>query len=81
MNPIAILAPLIATATLYVSTAAAQTPPVVDGTAAPVPSLMFFTLGSALVILVVAFVMFLRKRSNRDATIKVLNPNDPSNKY
>jgi uncharacterized membrane protein len=80
VQPFSLFAWFIASITIYAAQAAAQTMPAVDGTAAPVASLMFFTLGSVLVILVVAFLLFLRKKSNRDATVKVLNPNDPSNK-
>jgi hypothetical protein len=49
-------------------------------TDAPVPDLMFFTLGAVLIIAIGAFVMFLRKRSNREATDRALNPNHPANK-
>lgn len=37
-----------------------------------IPSLMFFTLGAVLLIAVGAFVYFLRKRSNREATERAL---------
>lgn len=47
---------------------------------APVPDLMFFTLGAVLIIAIGAFIMFLRKRSNREATNRALNPNHPANK-
>jgi nitrate reductase gamma subunit len=70
----------IAVCLLYTTEALAQVPPAAGPTDAPVPSLMFFTLGAVLLILIGAFVMFLRRRSNRDVAAKVLNPNDPSNK-
>lgn len=43
-----------------------------------VPSLMFFTLGAVLLIAVGAFVYFLRKRSNRDATARALGVDEAS---
>ena len=38
-----------------------------------VPSLMFFTLGAFLLVAIVTFVMFLRNRSNREATKRGLD--------
>jgi hypothetical protein len=45
----------------------------------PVSSLMFFTLGITLVILIGGFAWFLRSRSNRAAADRALNPKNPSN--
>jgi hypothetical protein len=54
----------------------AQTTPSVLGqgvaTDTAIPSLMFFTLGSVLLIAIVSFALFLRKRSNRDAASRAL---------
>lgn len=50
------------------------------GAGEPVSTLMFFTLGAGLGIAVVALLWFLRRRSNRDAASKALNPNDPANR-
>jgi hypothetical protein len=41
--------------------------------------LIFFTLGVVLLLAVVGFMAFLRKRSNRQAADRALNPNHPSN--
>ena len=37
-----------------------------------IPGLMLFTIGAVLVVAVIAFAVFLRKRSNRDATRRAL---------
>ena len=49
-----------------------------DNTA--IPSLMFFTLGAVLLVAIALLVSFMRKRSNREAMDKVLNPKNPSNR-
>jgi hypothetical protein len=66
----------------FVGALAAITPSIAQDNSneAVVPSLMFFTIGAALVIGIGLLVLFLRKRSNRKATERVLNPNHPSNK-
>jgi hypothetical protein len=46
----------------------------------PISGLMFFTLGVVLLIAIGSFAWFLRKRSNRQAADKALNPNNPANK-
>jgi ABC-type uncharacterized transport system permease subunit len=46
----------------------------------PISLLMFFTLGGAALIAVGLFVWFLRKRSNREAADRALNPNNPANR-
>lgn len=46
----------------------------------PISTLMFFTLGIVLVIAIGAFAWFLRSRSNRKATDRALNPNNPANR-
>ena len=46
----------------------------------PISGLMFFTLGIALLIAIGSFAWFLRKRSNRQAADKALNPNNPANR-
>jgi hypothetical protein len=61
--------------------AAAQSPPPPAEVAGePISSLMFFTLGTALVLAVGGLVWFLRKRSNRAAADRALNPNNPRNR-
>lgn len=55
-------------------------PPPAEVQGEPVSTLMFFTLGAALLLAVGAFLWFLRKRSNRAAAERALNPNDPANK-
>jgi hypothetical protein len=62
------------------TSAFAQTPPPpAEVHGEPISSLMFFTLGIALLIAVGGFAWFLRKRSNRDAADRALNPNNPRN--
>lgn len=62
------------------SAAAAQTaPPPAEVYGEPISSLMFFTLGAPLVLAVGALFWFLRKRSNRAAADRALNPNNPRN--
>lgn len=46
----------------------------------PISILMFFTLGAAVVIAIGLFAWFLRKRSNRAAADRALNPNNPANR-
>ncbi len=46
----------------------------------PISMLMLFTLLAGLAIAIVAFVWFLRSRSNRDATDRALNPRNPANR-
>jgi hypothetical protein len=62
------------------ATAAAQSPPPPAEVAGePISTLMLFTLGTALVLGIGGLVWFLRKRSNRDAADRALNPNNPRN--
>jgi hypothetical protein len=65
------------------SAAVAQTVEQAPGQAAPtdaaIPSLMFFTLGIGLILALGALALFLSKRSNREATNRVVNPKHPSN--
>ena len=76
-----LLAITVSSATAY----AQQTPadPNAAQPAAPPPGademtgqLMFFTLGAALLIAIVAMLYFLRRRSNRAAADRVFNPKD-----
>lgn len=55
-------------------------PPPAEVQGEPVSTLMFFTLGIALVLAIGAFAWFLRKRSNRAAAERALDPNNPANK-
>ncbi|MGQ0457022.1 MAG: hypothetical protein ACT4OU_08165 [Hyphomicrobium sp.] len=74
---------LVAAAMLPAAVAIAQTVEPAPQQAAPtdaaIPSLMFFTLGIGLILGLGALALFLSKRSNREATERVLNPNHPSN--
>jgi heme/copper-type cytochrome/quinol oxidase subunit 2 len=66
---------------LTVANAAAQNaPPPAEVAGEPVSYLMFFTLGAVLLIAIGAFVWFLRKRSNREAAERALDPNNPANR-
>lgn len=77
--------PLFLAMTVDAATAYAQQTPA-DPNAAPAApppgademtgQLMFFTLGAALLIAVVAMLYFLRSRSNRAAADRVFNPKD-----
>ncbi|RUO98605.1 hypothetical protein [Hyphomicrobium sp.] len=46
----------------------------------PISVLMFFTIGIVLLIAIGSFAWFLRKRSNRSAADKALNPRNPENR-
>lgn len=64
----------------FASAALAQAaPPPAEVHGEPVSALMFFTLGVGLLIAVGSLVWFLRKRSNREAADRALNPNNPRN--
>jgi hypothetical protein len=72
---------LLALSLAFSGPAWAQTPPAPsEGPGEPISLLMFSTLGIALVGAIALFLWFLRKRSNRAAAERVLNPNDPSNR-
>lgn len=78
--------PLFLAMTVDAATAYAQQTPAEPNAAppaAPPPGademtgqLMFFTLGAALLIAIVAMLYFLRSRSNRAAADRVFNPKD-----
>jgi len=59
---------------------AQNAPPPAEVAGEPVSSLMFFTLGGVLLIAIGSFAWFLRKRSNRDAADRALDPNNPANR-
>lgn len=69
-------------ATLMASPAFAQAnpPPPAEGGGEPLALLMFFTIGIVFLIAVASFLYFLRKRPNREAVNRGINPNHPSNK-
>jgi hypothetical protein len=67
---IAILSVAASTPTLAQETPTVSIQSLATGTA--IPMLMFFTLGSVLLIAIGSFVMFLRKRSNRGAASRAL---------
>lgn len=61
--------------------ALAQTPPPPAEVAGePISYLMFFTLGGVLLLAIGSFVWFLRKRSNREAADRALDPSNPANR-
>jgi hypothetical protein len=72
---------LLAISLAFSTAALAQSPPApAEGPGEPISLLMFSTLGIALLGAIALFLWFLRKRSNRAAAERVLNPNDPSNR-
>lgn len=75
---------LIATASVLAATAtsaiAQNAPPPAEVAGEPISYLMFFTLGAVLLIAVGSIVWFLRKRSNREAAERALDPNNPANR-
>lgn len=74
---------ILATATLAASAAEALAqapPPPAEVAGEPVSYLMFFTLGAALLLAIGSFVWFLRKKSNREAADRALDPNNPANR-
>lgn len=60
--------------------AAQNAPPPAEVAGEPVSYLMFFTLGVVLLIAIGSFAWFLRKRSNREAADRALDPNNPANR-
>lgn len=68
-------------AVTYAATALAQdAPPPAEVQGEPISMLMFFTLGGAVLIAAGLFMWFLRKRSNRAAADRALNPKNPANR-
>ncbi len=59
---------------------AQNAPPPAEVAGEPVSSLMFFTLGIVLLLAIGSFVWFLRKRSNREAAERALDPDNPANR-
>lgn len=72
-------ATVITYAALATSALAQNIPPPAEVHGEPVSALMFFTLGAALLLAIGSFGWFLRKRSNRAAADRALNPNNPRN--
>jgi hypothetical protein len=68
---------------LYIAMAtsafAQSPPPPAEVAGEPISTLMLFTLGAVLLLAIGSLVWFLRKRSNRDAADRALNPNNPRN--
>ena len=75
-----LLLPMVGVAALWSTAANAQeqVPPVATDTA--IPTLMFGTIGGVLLVSILALAYFFRKKSNREATERVLDPTHPSNK-
>jgi heme/copper-type cytochrome/quinol oxidase subunit 2 len=72
---------LLAILLVFATSAWAQEAPApAEGPGEPISLLMFSTLGIVLLVAVALFLWFLRKRSNRAAAERVLNPNYPSNR-
>jgi LPXTG-motif cell wall-anchored protein len=59
---------------------AQNAPPPAEVGGEPISSLMFFTLGAILLLAIGSFVWFLRKKSNRAAADRALDPNHPANR-
>jgi hypothetical protein len=74
------IASFILTVTYAALALAQDAPPPAEVQGEPISMLMFFTLGGAALIAAGFFVWFLRKRSNRAAADRALNPNNPANK-
>lgn len=55
-------------------------PPPAEVQGEPISLLMFFTLGIALALALGGIVWFLRKKSNRQAAERALDPNHPANR-
>lgn len=77
---LALAMPALFAPTLALAQAVEQTRDQTVPTDTALPSLMFFTFGIALVIGLGLLALLLRKRSNRAALDRTLNPNHPSNK-
>jgi hypothetical protein len=73
-------ASLIALALTTATALAQNAPPPAEVAGEPVSTLMFFTLGAALMLAVGLFAWFLRKKSNRAAAERALDPNNPANR-
>ena len=73
-------APFALAGTFATSALAQNPPPAAEVQGEPISLLMFFTLGGAALIAVGLFLWFLRKRSNRVAADRALNPNNPANR-
>jgi hypothetical protein len=68
-------------AVMFAASALAQNaPPPAEVQGEPISTLMLFTLVAALIIAIGLFAWFLRKRSNRDAADRALNPKNPANR-
>jgi hypothetical protein len=70
----------VVTATLANSALAQNAPPPAEVQGEPISLLMFFTLGGAALFAIGLLLWFLRKRSNRAAADRALNPNNPANR-
>lgn len=66
--------------TFAASALAQNAPPPAEVQGEPISTLMLFTLVAALIIAIGLFAWFLRKRSNRAAADRALNPNNPANR-
>jgi hypothetical protein len=73
-------APFLFAITLATSALAQNPPAPAEVQGEPISLLMFFTLGGTVLIAVGFFFWFLRKRSNRVAADRALNPNNPANR-
>jgi heme/copper-type cytochrome/quinol oxidase subunit 2 len=66
--------------TLAASALAQNAPPPAEVQGEPISTLMLFTLIGGLLIAIGLFAWFLRRRSNRAAADRALNPNNPANR-
>jgi hypothetical protein len=75
------ITPAFAFAVMLTAPALAQNPPPpAEVQGEPISTLMLFTLFGALLVGIGLFAWFLRKRSNRAAADRALNPNNPANR-
>jgi hypothetical protein len=72
--------PILLLISLATPALAQNAPPPAEVQGEPISALMFFTLGGAALVAVGLFLWFLRKRSNRAAADRALNPNNPANR-
>lgn len=75
-----IFASFVALAAQSAHALAQNPPPPAEVQGEPISLLMFFTLGIALLLAIGAFAWFLRKKSNRAAADRALDPNNPANR-
>jgi hypothetical protein len=76
----AVIPTFVALAVSAAEAVAQNAPPPAEVDGEPVSWLMFFTLGAVLLLAIGSFMWFLRKKSNRAAADRALDPNHPANR-